>query len=85
MTSEAVAEVVLLGKPGCHLCEDAAVVVNEVCSELGVAWREESILSDPGLVDQYAETIPVVLINGRQHDFLRIDPDRLRIALTSRQ
>ena len=85
MTSETAPQVVLLGKPGCHLCEDAAIVVGGVCGELGISWREESILADPALVDQYGETIPVVLIDGRQHDFLRIDPDRLRRALTSRE
>ncbi len=82
---EGVPEVVLLGKPGCHLCEDAASVVAQVCGELNVPWREQSILEDPALVDQYGETIPVVMIDGRQHDFLRIDADRLRNALTSRQ
>lgn len=82
---EGVPEVVLLGKPGCHLCEDAAAVVAQVCGELNVPWREQSILEDPALVDQYGETIPVVMIDGRQHDFLRIDADRLRNALTSRQ
>jgi len=75
-------DVVVLGKPGCHLCEAAAALVGEVCAELGIPWREESILADPALVDQYAELIPVVLIDGRQHDFLRIDPIRLRDALT---
>jgi hypothetical protein len=82
---EGTPDVVLLGKPGCHLCEDAAAVVAQVCGELNVPWREQSILEDPALVDQYGETIPVVMIDGRQHDFLRIDADRLRNALTSRQ
>jgi hypothetical protein len=74
-------DVVVLGKEGCHLCADAAAVVAEVCADLGIPWREQSILSDPVLVDQYAELIPVVLIDGEQHDFLRIDPNRLRISL----
>jgi hypothetical protein len=83
MTSDRTPDVVLLGKPECHLCSDAAAVVEAVCAEMDLPWREQSILEDPALVDQYGETIPVVLINGRQHDFLRIDPDRLRIALTN--
>lgn len=77
-------DVVVLGKPGCHLCEDAAAVVAEVCASLGMPWREQSILGDPILVDQYAEVIPVVLIDGQQHDFLRIDPDRLRASLLAK-
>lgn len=76
-------DVVLVGKPGCHLCSDAAAVVEAVCAELSIPWREQSILDDPVLMDQYAETIPVVLVDGRQHDFLRIDAGRLRDALTA--
>jgi hypothetical protein len=83
MTTDAAPRVVLLGKPGCHLCADAAVVVAAVCADLDVSWREQSILEDPVLIDQYGETIPVVLIDGRQHDFLRIDADRLRNALAN--
>ena len=38
---------------------------------------------DPVLADRYWEQIPVVLVDGRQHDFWRVDPARLRAALTS--
>jgi hypothetical protein len=70
-----------LGKPGCHLCDDARVVVARVCGELGVGWRELSILDDPGLEARYREQIPVTLVDGRQHDFWRVDEARLRAAL----
>jgi hypothetical protein len=75
--------VVLLGKPGCHLCDDARGVVAIVCSELGVAWTERSILDDPELEARYRDEIPVTLVDGRQHDFWRVDPGRLRAALQS--
>lgn len=74
--------VVLVGRPGCHLCDDARAVVAAVTEPLGVAWREVSIEDDPALADRYAEEIPVVLVDGRQHDFWRVDADRLRAALT---
>jgi len=73
--------VVLLGKPGCHLCDDARVVVARVCEELGVGWRELSILDDPELEARYWEQIPVTLVDGRQHDFWRVDEARLRATL----
>ncbi|MGQ0467708.1 MAG: glutaredoxin family protein [Sporichthyaceae bacterium] len=75
------ARVTLLGKPGCHLCEDARVVVEQVCNELGVEWEELSILDDEELHRRWWEQIPVTLVDGRQHDFWRVDPDRLRAAL----
>lgn len=73
--------VTLIGKPGCHLCEDAREVVLRVTAELGAAFEEKDILQDPALYEQYAEQIPVTLIDGRQHDFWRVDETRLRKAL----
>jgi hypothetical protein len=75
--------VLLLGKPGCHLCDDARVVVATVCEELGVGWEERDILADPALADRYWDEIPVVLIDGAQHAFWRVDADRLRRQLTT--
>jgi glutaredoxin len=74
-------KVTLLGKPGCHLCEDARAVVAEVCAELGVEWEELDITTDDALYTRWWEQIPVTLIDGKQHDFWRVDPDRLRTAL----
>lgn len=76
------ARVRIIGKPGCHLCADAEAIVAQVCSELGETYDVVSILDDPVLADRYAEEIPVVLVDGRQHDFWRVDADRLRRALT---
>jgi hypothetical protein len=73
--------VTLVGKPGCHLCDDAREVISRVAAELGVAWDEVSILDDRALAEQYAEQIPVTLVDGRQHDYWRVDEARLRAAL----
>jgi hypothetical protein len=75
--------VTLIGKPDCHLCEDAAAVIAQVCAETGDTWHELSILDDPVLADAYWERIPVVLVDGQPHDFWRVDPVRLRAALQS--
>ena len=71
----------LLTRPGCHLCDDARTVVEAVCRDLGVAWDEVDITTDPALLAAYVEQIPVTLVDGRQHDFWRVDADRLRAAL----
>jgi len=77
------ARITLIGKPGCHLCDEAREVVAAVAAELGVGWEERSILDDPALEAQYAEQIPVTLVDGRPHDFWRVSADRLRAALTA--
>jgi glutaredoxin len=79
--NESEARIVLLGRPGCHLCEDARSVIERVAGDLGVTWEERSIEDDPDLLAEYAEQIPVTLVDGRQHDFWRVDERRLRAAL----
>jgi hypothetical protein len=74
--------VTLVGKPDCHLCEDARAVIAAVCAETGDGFVELSILDDPELADLYWEQIPVTLVDGAQHDFWRVDPVRLRAALS---
>lgn len=73
--------VTLIGKPGCHLCDEARVVVAQVTTELGVRFVERSIDDDPDLAAQYWEQVPVTLVDGRMHDFWRVDETRLRTAL----
>jgi hypothetical protein len=77
-----VTRLTLVGKPDCHLCDDARVVVAEVLVDFpGVTVDERSILDDPALLDAYVEEIPVVLINDRVHTIWRVDAARLRAAL----
>ncbi len=72
----------LIGKPGCHLCDDAKAVVDEVVAGLdGVTVEERSILDDAGLFEKYSEKIPVLMVDDRVHAVWRVDPQKLRAAL----
>lgn len=76
----------LVGKPGCHLCDDARAVVETVMtdaqlSSLDLTLEEQNILEDDALFARYHEEIPVLLIDGKVHNFWRIDPVRLTAAL----
>ena len=72
----------LIGKPDCHLCEDARAVVSEVLLEFPeVELSERSILDEPELFEAYVEEIPVLLIDDRVHTIWRVDAARLRAAL----
>ncbi|CAG7596375.1 glutaredoxin family protein [Streptomyces bryophytorum] len=75
--------VTLIGKPGCHLCDDARAVVQEVAAEAGAAVVEQDITQDEELYRRYWEQIPVVLVDGEQHTFWRVDAERLRRALAA--
>ncbi|MYW69335.1 glutaredoxin family protein [Streptomyces sp. SID8379] len=74
--------VTLIGKPGCHLCDDAQAVIEKVCAEVGASWEKKDINEDEELHRKYWEQIPVVLVDGAQHDFWRVQEERLRRALT---
>jgi glutaredoxin len=76
------ARVTLYSKAGCHLCDEARVVVSAVCADLGVEWVEVDITTDEELHRRWWEQIPVTLVDGRQHDFWRVDEARLRAALS---
>jgi hypothetical protein len=72
---------VLVGKPGCHLCDVARAVIETVCAETDTDWLELSVFDDPRLAAAYADQIPVVLVDGAVHDIFRVNPERLRVAL----
>ncbi len=73
--------VVLYSRPGCHLCDDVRAVVAAICAELGEKYDEIDITTSSELLRRYADEIPVTSVDGEQHDFWRVDPERLRAAL----
>jgi glutaredoxin len=70
-------------RAGCHLCEQARLVIEQVCAELDEEYAEVDIDTDPVLVARFTDEVPVTFVDGRQHDFWRVDPARLRKALTA--
>ena len=73
--------ITLLGKPGCHLCDDARDVIARVAAELGEPWEERDVRESEADLRAYGDQIPVTFIDGVQHDFWRVDEERLRKAL----
>ncbi|RWZ50996.1 glutaredoxin family protein [Labedella phragmitis] len=80
--------ITLIGKPDCHLCDDARSVVESVVAEVAsrsdgpeITVEELSIADDEPLRERYWEMIPVVLIDGRQHCYWRVDAGRLTNAI----
>ena len=77
------ARVTLYTRPGCHLCDDARVLIEQVCAELGESYDEVSIDGDPDLERRFGHEVPVTFVDGHQHDYWRVDPTRLRTALAA--
>ena len=76
--------VLLIGRRGCHLCEEARDVVRRVTAEQGTSFAEVDVDTDDELRRAYSDQVPVVMVDGKQHDFWRVDEQRLRVALSPR-
>jgi hypothetical protein len=73
----------LVGKPGCHLCEVMREVVSPVAAELGLTLAERDDRSDPELDALYRNDIPVLLLGGREVARHRVTAAELRARLRS--
>ena len=74
-------DISFITKSGCHLCEEAEAVLQQICEELGLEYSKIFIEENPDLALKFREEIPVVLIDGTQHSAWRVDPVKLRAAL----
>lgn len=79
--ASAVAQIEVLTKRGCHLCEQMLATSAEVSAEFGLQVTEVDVTDDPELLDRFAEELPVLRIDGAVRDFWRVDPQRLRRML----
>jgi hypothetical protein len=77
------ARVTLVSRQGCHLCDTARTVIERVCADLGEDYVEVDVDEADGLPPQWSDEVPVTLVDGRQHDFWRVDEARLRDALAA--
>jgi hypothetical protein len=74
-------DVVLYSRPGCCLCDDAAILLKQMHDEFDFCLRKVDIDGDVELGVRYNVLIPVLLFDGRHRLALRITADRLRRSL----
>jgi hypothetical protein len=55
-------QVVLYSRPGCHLCEDAADLLEQLAQRIPIAITEVNILGDVDLYERYKHSIPVIAL-----------------------
>ncbi|WP_432834618.1 glutaredoxin family protein [Dactylosporangium sp. CA-092794] len=68
---------VLYTRPDCHLCEDAKAALARVEAATGEAWAEIDITGDDDLEEEYGFRIPVLLLDGKEHGYWRVEEERL--------
>jgi hypothetical protein len=72
---------ILCVRQGCHLCEDAGVLLNEMIGPDG--WDAIDIGTDDDLLVRYAHRIPVLVVNGAERAELLITRPDVADALAS--
>jgi glutaredoxin len=65
---------VLYGRPGCHLCDDARAVLKRI----GEPFAEIDITADDRLHAAYLERIPVIALDGDDLFEFFVDEPALR-------
>ena len=74
--------VTIYSRRGCHLCEVAMEKARTMQSELDFQIEEIFIDGNNELIEIYGEQVPVIHIDGKPHDYFRINEERFRAALT---
>jgi glutaredoxin len=73
--------VVLLSRAGCHLCAQAEPVVARAAADAGVPFEVRDVDEDPALRARWTDKVPVVLLDGVEHAYWRVNEKALRRAL----
>lgn len=66
----------------CHLCEVAVVEVAAITAETDATFSQVDVDADPEDRAEYGDRVPVILVNGVEHGYYQVEPDRLRRALS---
>ena len=72
------ARLTLITRPGCHLCDVAKEAIERIAADTGEGWVELDVESDIELESEYGDRVPVVLLDGKEHGYWRVEEDRLR-------
>ena len=76
----------LIDRPGCHLCDDVRAVLAAVLPDYpGANLVELNVDTEPALLEQFTNDVPVIRINGSVHSRWRTTETALREALDSAQ
>ena len=73
--------ITLVTRTDCHLCVEAQTLLRGMSSELGFAYREVDVDASPVLRAEYSDRVPVILLDGKEHGYWRVEEARLRAAL----
>ena len=74
-------QITLYTRPGCHLCDDAAELLEQLAASYPIEVVEFNILNDVDIYERYKHSIPVIAIAGGPTLAAPIQEAALRQAL----
>ncbi len=63
----------LVTREGCHLCDEMALLLDEVLPSHGLAWSPRDVDAEPDLWERFTDVVPVLLRDGVPVAKLRVD------------
>jgi glutaredoxin len=75
------ARLTLITRAGCHLCEVAKDALDRIAAETGESVLVLDVDADLELAREYGDRVPVILLDGAEHGYWRVEEDRLRRGL----
>ena len=66
--------ITLISRDGCHLCEVAEQTLDRIAPG---QWTRVAIGESVELERDYGDRVPVVLLDGKEHGYWRVEEDRL--------
>jgi glutaredoxin len=66
--------VTLISRDGCHLCEVAEQTLDRIAAG---GWTRVDVDSSLELARDYGDRVPVVLLDGKEHGYWKVEEDRL--------
>ena len=75
-------QVTVIGRDECHLCDDVTRVIEEVLTDFrDVALDKRKVEENPEWLEFYTDKVPVILIDGVEHGYWRVNEKIFRGAL----
>lgn len=75
----------IIGREGCHLCDEAHAIIENVASGFSNVVVEHRMVEDnPEWVASYSDKIPVIQLDGAEFAYWRVSAEKLKEQLVAR-
>jgi glutaredoxin len=74
-------QIILYTRHGCHLCEEVEAMLAKFAQRYALQITTIDIDTQPELIDKHGERVPVVMVNGKERFFGKVQAPLLQRVL----